>query len=136
MPDTIQQQTDNEYELSDEQKKRYRVGNLLIWGSLIIVLAITLNQTVFSNKGIEESVVRQEDIYCISAMCLIEGSVSKCTELNPTISHLVISEDPKIKGAHRLILNPTDNLCGTNIYLNLRMTQDDSQTQLQPVDTP
>lgn len=129
-------QTDSGYALSEEQKKRYRVGNMLIWGSLIAVLLITINQTVFSNKGIEESVVRQEDIYCISAMCLIDGSVSKCTELNPTISHLVISEDPKVKGAHRLILNPTSKLCGTNIYLNMRMTEDDSQTELPPVESP
>lgn len=106
--------------LTQQQRIKYKLSNLAIWGSLLVVAFITINQTLDSGKDTDERVVRQEDVYCVSAICLLEGPTSKCTELNPSVSHVVITEDPKVKGAHRIVVNPTGNLCGTSVYLDLR----------------
>jgi len=106
-------------QLTSDQKKRYRIANISMIAAALIVLAIALNQTVFKEESLSKRVVKQEDIYCISAVCIIEGSTTKCMEINPSISHMIISEDPQVKQSYRLVVNPTDKVCGLNTYLSL-----------------
>lgn len=70
-----------------------------------------------------QRVVQQEDIYCISAICLSDGAVNKCLELQPSNSHVIITDDPLVQDANRLIVKPTKNSCGRGSMFRLTLPQ-------------
>jgi hypothetical protein len=79
---------------------------------VVVVLGITLWNSIQSSNQELKEVVQQEDIYCISAVCISADTAIKCLELDPSISHLIITGDPQVRDASRLIIKPSDKSCG------------------------
>ena len=121
-------------DLSEDQKNKYKYSNWVLIGALLIVLAITLNNTWVKKETVNQRIVKQEDIYCISSLCLIEGTKTRCIESNPAISHMIVTEDPQIKDAYRLIVNPTNRSCGFNSTLTIDSTGLPIDDQLDELD--
>lgn len=101
-------------ELASHTKGRWIIGI-----TFVVVIGLAVHSVVDQNRDEIEKVVQQEDIHCISAVCISDGSVNKCLELQPSLSHVIITDDPLIKDANRLIIKPTNNSCGRGSILRL-----------------
>jgi hypothetical protein len=95
-----------------ESKKKFKVVNWVMYGFLIIFVLIAISNLTNQNQSSRDRVVRDEDIYCVSAICLVDGPISRCLSISPTVSHMIVTDDAEIKDAHRLIVKPTNRACG------------------------
>lgn len=97
----------------------HRKGRWIIGITFVVAIVLAFYSVRDQSLDEIERVVQQEDIHCISALCISDGSVNKCLELQPSLSHVIITDDPIIQDANRLIVKPTENSCGRGSILRI-----------------
>lgn len=106
-------------------------GRWVITITFVVAIGLAIYGVRDQSQNEIERVVQQEDIHCISAICISDGSVNKCLELQPSLSHVIITDDPIIQDANRLIMKPTENSCGRGSILRIDGSQINVPEQTQ-----
>ena len=90
-------------------RKKFKILILVLF---VIVLTTSIGHFTVSNQIQSERSKIQEDITCVSAICVDTGIGDECFSIPSTLSKVSIVADLNVLGAKRILVEPGTNACG------------------------